>query len=106
MQIMLLITFEYSLKSIDRRKAENKDLNKFIAYIDSKLFEYDAVPRLGEYVDIEDILFDWCEDNYPENNEEVYNKLYSILETDQKVMEVKHNRSFVQLYCSDMYCQE
>ena len=111
MKANLIIVFEYSNKS--KKEKEQKIVNllmNFCRFCDETLFEFQAIPNVGEYIIAEALIAKWIENKEfkkPFRDAKTWDKIISILRTGFfRVEKVYHSFDACTIICSDVECQE
>ncbi|HBK41895.1 MAG TPA: hypothetical protein DDZ57_10055 [Porphyromonadaceae bacterium] len=80
-------------------------LYSFIDYCNSHEFTYPLIPRVGEFISLEEFVIEWAKSH---DDSELYildniNSLTACIGSEIKVINVVHNINRSVLYCSDLY---
>ena len=102
MEIKLSPNFELALKLLETEE-QKRLFQSFYTYCTGSFFNYPSIPRKGEFVDVEDIMWEWAEKNYNESARKMVNELWPHVRTELQVLEVTHNRSYISVSCTDLY---
>lgn len=102
MEIKLSPNFELALKLLETEE-QNRLFQSFFTYCTGSFFNYSSIPRKDEFIDVEDIMWEWAEKNYNDSAREIVNELWPYVRTELRVLEVTHNRSYISVSCTDLY---
>jgi hypothetical protein len=104
MKIKIFPDFELA-QSLLKQKSK-KIFDSVYEYCKGTIFNYLSIPRNGEFIDIEDIMWEWAKKYYKDSASEMLNKLWPFVRNESSVHEVTYHRSFISISCKDMYSIE
>ncbi|WP_436414125.1 hypothetical protein [Petrimonas sp.] len=102
MKIKISPDFELG-QSLLKTEEQKKLLDSLYEYCTGTFFNYPAFPRNGEFIDIEDIMWEWAKKYHKDSASEMLNKLWLFVRNELSVHEVTHYRSYISISCTDMY---
>lgn len=107
MKANLIIYFDYDNKPDDDKEQEVTELLMSLGeFCENTAFDFQTIPRIGEYIDAKSILKKWImDDDYKKLFPGVksFNKTYKALRTGSfMVEEVYHSFKSCTIHCSDI----
>ena len=105
MKISLLLNLGQALIRNANNDKPTEMMYAFIDYCKTRQFEYPLVPRVGDFISLEEFIIEWAKSR---DDCELYlcDNIYLLstcLENEIKVVNVTHNVNCSVLYCSDLY---
>ncbi len=82
-----------------------KMLYSFVEYCFKYKFPYPIIPRIGEFISLEEFIIEWSKtlDNCQIDMMDNINLLTTCIGKEIKVVNVVHNSDHSVLYCSDLF---
>ncbi|MDH8702656.1 hypothetical protein M2138_002024 [Dysgonomonadaceae bacterium PH5-43] len=108
MKINLLLNLGQALTRNANLEKPTKMLYSFIDYCKSREFTYPVIPRVGEFISLEEFIIEWAkvqENSHLDMVDNIYS-LTTCIGKEIKVINVVHNVNWSILYCSDLYKME
>lgn len=105
MNISLLLNLRQALTRNANLDKTTRMLYSFIDYCQRHKFEYPVVPRIGEFISLEEFAIEWAK-QYGESEFymlENIDLLTTCICKEIKVVNVVHNVNCSILYCSDLH---
>ena len=81
MEIKLSPNFDLALRLMQTEE-QNRLFQSLYKYCTDNYFNYPVIPRKDEYIDIEDIMWEWAEKNYNDSSVEIMNELWPYVRND------------------------
>ena len=111
MKANLILFFEYEEKPENEKEKELSDLLiSFGEFCENNYFQFQSIPRIGEYITAESLLRKWIENKEykkPCSDGKAFNKIYRALKTGSfKVERVFHSLESCTIHCSDIEYQK
>lgn len=105
MKISILLNLGQALTRNANLDKTTQMLYSFIDYCKSREFTYPVIPRIGEFISLEEFIIEWAKSL---ENSHLYmldniNSLAACIGKEIKVVNVVHNVNWSVLYCSDLY---
>lgn len=107
MKANLIVYFNYDNKPDDDKEREVSELlMSFGEFCENTKFQFQTIPRMGEYINAEPLLKKWIEEiDYEKvcNDGKAWKKTYEALQTGNfMVEEVYHSLDTCTIHCSDI----
>jgi len=105
MKISLVLNLGQALTRNANSDKATQMLYSFVEYCKNREFTYPIVPRIGEYISLEEFCIEWSKSH---DDSYLYlldylNSLTVCLDREIKVVNVIHNVNQSVVYCSDLY---
>lgn len=105
MKISLLLNLGQALMRNANLNKTTNILYSFIDYCKNHEFPYPIIPRIGEFISLEEFIIEWAKSH---DDSELYmidniNSLTACIGKEIKVVNIVHNVNQSVLYCSDLY---
>ncbi len=101
MKVKLSINFELFRKSLNGFD-QHVMFQSFYDFCIGTVFSYQSVPRIGELIDIEDIIQEWSEKYHKETANKEFNKLWRLIRSKVRVYDVTHSLQHIIISCNDV----
>lgn len=111
MKASLIIFLDYENKPNAEQEQEVADLlMSFGEFCENTDFEFQSIPRTGEYINAESLLRKWIKDDdygKPCSDGKAFSKTYQALRTGSFIVEeVHHSLDSCTIHCSDIEHKE
>lgn len=105
MRIRLILNLGQALSRNANLEKPTKMLYSFVDYCKSHEFTYPVLPRIGEFISLEEFCIEWSKTH---DDSDLYlldylNSLTVCLNKEIKVVNVVHSINQSVIYCSDLY---
>lgn len=111
MKANLIVYFAYNEKQeSEQDKMVTNLLSSFTDFCDDAVFEFQCIPRVGEYIVAEELIEKWLKDTgykKPSSDGFVWKKFYSALRTGRfRAIAIQHSLTTCTIECSDIEYEE
>ena len=105
MKISLILSLEQALARNANLDKATSMLYSFVDYCKSHEFTYPVIPRIGEFISLEEFCIEWSKSHA---DSDLYlldylDSLTACISKEIKVVNIVHNINQSVIYCSDLY---